>query len=197
MLQKIKKNFLSIWHVFPHKSLPTIVCKFFFSRFCSSTEVNFNHKLLCFEGDKPLYAYILFDTINTNDGYIWLPYMVPSLNELNHNPHEKEKNLWNSKNDGFMYTSKWKWWAICRNLHEQIGCATLSELKVPNNYKNMGTRVNHFIKNKSKQFKPFIVNPCSREGSYLGRAHLASLQMERFVHMGHNICRASWTNPCN
>lgn len=44
---------------------------------------------------------------------------------------KRKKNLWNNKNDGFMYTSKWKWWAICRNMHEQIGCATLSELKSP------------------------------------------------------------------
>lgn len=50
----------------------------------------------------------------------------------------KEKNLWNDKTDSFMYTSKWQWRAICRNLHEQIGCATLSELKVPNNYKKYG-----------------------------------------------------------
>lgn len=50
----------------------------------------------------------------------------------------KRKNLWNNKNDGFMYTAKWKWWAIYRNVHEQIGFATLSELKVPNNYKKYG-----------------------------------------------------------
>lgn len=50
--------------------------------FYSSIEINFNFKLLCFEENEPLDAYILFDTINTNNQYILLLSIVSSLIKL-------------------------------------------------------------------------------------------------------------------
>lgn len=43
-------------------------------------------------------------------------------------------------------TWKWKQWPICRNMHEEIGFATLSALKGANNYIKYGHWSDSFYK---------------------------------------------------